>query len=62
MIKANDRIIIDKMEDSEIYNLLEKIEVTKFGVIRFEEREIKEIKMKDGRPHQIITIEKSNLL
>jgi len=62
MIIERDKIIIFKEEDKELYNLICKISVTDFGVLKFENKEIKEIKTRYGKPYQVITIEKSSLL
>lgn len=62
MKKENDKIIIFKDEDRELYSLVEKIESTDFGIITFDSQEIKEIKTRCGKPYQIITIERSRLL
>lgn len=62
MRKEQDKIIIYKKEDRELYNLISKIEITGYGSIKFEQKEVKEIKIRAGKPYQVITIEKSNLL
>jgi len=62
MIKDNDKIIILKCQDYEIYKLVEKIKFVNFGIITFDGNPVKEIRVKSGKPYQIITIEKSNLL
>lgn len=62
MLRNEDKIVIFKNEDRELYRLVEKIEVTKFGVLRFNNEIVKEIKVKSKKPYQVITIEKSTLL
>ncbi len=62
MQRENDKIIIFKDTDKELYRLIDKIDITKFGVISFNGKVIKEIKIKNKKPYQVITIEKSTLL
>lgn len=62
MFQDKEKIIIYKDQESELYHLVEKLSVTDYGVIKFSNQKVKEIKVKNGRPYQVITIEKSNLL
>lgn len=62
MLKQEDRIIIFRNLDKELFRLIEKIEITNFGVLKFNDEIIKEIRVKGKRPYQVITIEKSTLL
>ena len=62
MQKEENKIIIFKDIDRELYRLIDKIDITKFGVLKFNGEVIKEIKVKNKKPYQVITIEKSTLL
>jgi len=57
-----DKIIIYRHLDREIFKLLEMISKTEFGVIKFNNKNMKEIKMTKGKPYQVICIEESFLL
>ena len=62
MQREENKITIFKDTDSELYRLVDKIDITGFGVIRFNGDILKEIKIKQKKPYQVITIEKSTLL
>jgi len=62
MEKTKDKIIIYRSLDKEIYNLLSKISTVEFGVIKFDHYPIKEINIKRGKPHKIVTVERDILL
>lgn len=58
MEKDNEKIIISKKYDRELYNLVNRIEVMGFGKIYFDKKEVKEISIRNGKPN-IITIEET---
>jgi len=62
MTKEGDKITIFRNLDREYYNLINRIELTKFGSLKFDNKLVEEIKVKNGKPYQVITIEKSTLL
>jgi len=62
MEKDYEKIVIYRETDPELYRLVDKISITPFGVIKFEERPVKEIRMKENKPYLIVTIEKTDLL
>jgi hypothetical protein len=61
MQKDEDKIIIYRNGDREVFNLVQKIEVTRYGKITFDTNDLKELKIKRGKPYQVITIEKTTL-
>lgn len=61
MIRDNEKIIITKKEDRELYNLVKRIEVIDFGKIYFDKKEVKEITIRNRKPHIITTEETFSL-
>ena len=62
MQKDQDKIVIYKNFDKELFALLENIQVTSYGIIQFGHKDIEEINVKHGRPYQVMTIRESVLL
>ena len=62
MEKYQDKIIVYKNTDREIFMLLENMSTVKYGIIKFDNKNLEEIKMKNKKPYQIITIRESILL
>ena len=58
MEKDNEKIIISRKYDRELYNLVNRIEVMNFGKIYFDKKEVKEITINNGKP-KIITVEET---
>lgn len=58
MIKDNEKIIVVKKFDKELYNLLSRIETTEFGNFYFDGKPVKEINVKGNKP-KMITVEET---
>ena len=61
MEKYQDKIIVYKTLDKEVFKLLCAIDVTPYGVIKFDNECLKEIKMHGGRVSHIIVEKRISL-
>jgi anthranilate/para-aminobenzoate synthase component II len=61
MERQTDKIIIDRKTDREIYNLVDKLESTGFGTMKFRGKEVKEIQIREKKPSMIVVEESIRL-
>lgn len=59
MIKDNEKIVITRKLDPELYDLIDRIEVIKYGKIHFhfDSKDLKELQMQEEKPVFVIVEE-----